>query len=104
MPGSEDGGADQAKLAWGSGSEEKNMTETLAAGCGLMLSMVAMSSARERTTRIVLVNSNIPSGAILKGINEHCHSVVLIIDASKPDSSWRHRSIKNRRAATSDPG
>jgi Skp family chaperone for outer membrane proteins len=50
----------------------------------LLISIVAgMSSAQEQVTRIALVNSNIPSGAIFKGIDEHCQGVVLTVDASK---------------------
>lgn len=61
------------------------MKNMLAVGFGLMFSMVAMSAPQDHITRIVLINSNVPSGAILKGINEHCQSVVLTIDASKAD-------------------
>jgi hypothetical protein len=35
------------------------------------------------TTRVVLVNSNIPSGAILKGMREHCKSMTLTLDPSQ---------------------
>lgn len=34
-------------------------------------------------TRLVLINSNIPSGAIVRGIDERCQGVVLTIDATK---------------------
>lgn len=38
---------------------------------------------QENATRFALVNSNIPSGAILKGINENCRNVVLTTNLSK---------------------
>jgi hypothetical protein len=50
---------------------------------GVMLSLSAVSYAQDHVTRIVLINSSVPSGAILKGIKEHCQNVVLTIDASK---------------------
>jgi hypothetical protein len=45
--------------------------------------MARVSFAQEPITRVALVNSNIPSGAILKGIGEHCQGLVLTLDASK---------------------
>lgn len=50
---------------------------------GVILSVSGMSYAEDHVTRIVLVNSSVPSGAIFKGITEHCQNVVLTIDASK---------------------
>lgn len=50
----------------------------------LLLSFMSASVfAQDNVTRIALVNSNIPSGAILKGINDNCQNVMLTIDASK---------------------
>jgi hypothetical protein len=49
----------------------------------LLLLISASVYAQDNITRIALVNSNIPSGAILKGINENCRNVVLTIDVSK---------------------
>ena len=49
----------------------------------LCLLLTTCVFAQDNVTRIVLINSNIPSGAILKGFREHCQSVVLTIDSSK---------------------
>ncbi|MFZ0301764.1 MAG: hypothetical protein WAL75_03725 [Terracidiphilus sp.] len=49
----------------------------------LLLLMSASVCAQDNITRFALVNSNIPSGAILKGINENCRDVVLTIDVSR---------------------
>ncbi len=67
---------------------------------GMVALTLANVLAEENSTRIVLVNSNIPNGAILKGINEHCHNLILTLDASKADYNWRHRSIRNLKAVT----
>ena len=48
-----------------------------------VLLIAATSLAQEPVVRIALVNSNIPSGAILKAINEHCPGMVLTVDPSK---------------------
>src|SRR5271165_2013707 len=52
---------------------------------GMLALSLANVFAEEDSTRIVLINSNIPNGAILKGINEHCHNLILTIDPSKAD-------------------
>jgi hypothetical protein len=51
-------------------------------GCLLLLMSMALA-AEENPTRIALVNSNIPSGAILKGIEENCHGVILTTDVAR---------------------
>jgi hypothetical protein len=51
--------------------------------CFLLLLMSASICAQDNATRIALVNSNIPSGAVLKGINENCRNVILTFDASR---------------------
>jgi len=50
--------------------------------CFLLL-VCTSAVGQDDVTRIALVNSNIPSGAILKGINENCQKVVLTNNASK---------------------
>ena len=49
----------------------------------LLLLLGASVYAQDNVTRITLINSNIPSGAVLKGINENCQNLVLTLDASK---------------------
>jgi hypothetical protein len=49
----------------------------------LLLLMSASLSAQDNVTRFALANSNIPSGAIFKAINENCRNVVLTIDTAK---------------------
>jgi hypothetical protein len=49
----------------------------------MMFVVSPFSFAQDHVTRIVLINSNVPSGAIVKGINEHCQGVVLTVDAAK---------------------
>lgn len=51
---------------------------------GLAMSLcVGKSSGQEQVTRIALINTNIPSGAILKEFNERCKNIVLTTDVSK---------------------
>jgi hypothetical protein len=50
---------------------------------GVALIIVNTSFAQEQVTRIALVNSNIPSGAIFKEMRDHCQGVVLTIDPAK---------------------
>jgi len=49
----------------------------------MLLLMGASLCAQDTVTRIALVNSNIPSGAVLRAINENCQRVVLTLDPSK---------------------
>ena len=50
--------------------------------CLVLLTSASMG-AQGNITRIALVNSNIPSGAILRAIDENCQNVVLTNDVSK---------------------
>jgi|SRR5579859_1230716 len=59
------------------------MNKVSGIGVVVFLLAVGASFAQEQVTRIALINSNIPSGAILKGINEHCQGLVLTLDPSK---------------------
>jgi hypothetical protein len=65
---------------------------------GLLALTLANVLAEEGSTRIVLVNSNIPNGAILKGINEHCHNLILTIDPSKADYELEAQINKESRS------
>ena len=49
----------------------------------LILMLSASAGAQNDKTRIALVNSNIPSGAIFKGIQENCRDVILTNDVSR---------------------
>lgn len=44
-----------------------------------------MCTAQENVTRVVLVNSNIPSGAIYREVNDRCHGLIVTSNASKAD-------------------
>jgi hypothetical protein len=61
----------------------ERVKKLLAVSAGLILSVSAMSYAEDHATKIVLINSSVPSGAIFKGITDHCQNVILTIDASK---------------------
>lgn len=49
----------------------------------LLMTASASGSAQDSVTRIALVNSNIPSGAILRAIDENCQNVVLTTNMTK---------------------
>jgi hypothetical protein len=51
--------------------------------CCLLMIMSASVCAQDNVTRITLVNSNIPSGAVLKGMHENCRNVILTLDAAR---------------------
>jgi hypothetical protein len=44
-----------------------------------------MSTAQESATRVVLVNSNIPNGAIYREVNDRCHGLIVTSNAAKAD-------------------
>jgi hypothetical protein len=50
---------------------------------GLLALSVPSLCAQEPNTPIALINTNIPTGPVLRDINRHCRNVVLILDQSR---------------------
>ena len=47
--------------------------------------MVPAEAQGPRTTRFQVVDSTVPSGRILDGLQSHCQNAILTLDASKAD-------------------